>query len=138
MPGNARSLSVIASPQVGKATQAIDQRRTLEISSDKLHAVVVQDFLPNRLALLGCQIGEQMLWCAVRRMPGLKRAADFAQRRFQLQLIVVVDAAVFDVQAVEHSAVALLVPAHVIVEAADVFRIGRRQRLADSILRPWP
>ncbi len=34
MPGKARSLSVIASPQVGNATQAIDQRRTVEISSD--------------------------------------------------------------------------------------------------------
>ena len=34
IPGSARSLSVTASPQVGNATQAIDQRRTLEISSD--------------------------------------------------------------------------------------------------------
>src|SRR4030042_631864 len=36
MPGRARSPSVIASPQVGQATQAIDQRRTVEISSSSL------------------------------------------------------------------------------------------------------
>ena len=32
-PGKARSASVTASPQVGKAGQAIDQRRTVEICS---------------------------------------------------------------------------------------------------------
>ena len=34
MPGKTRSLSVMARPQVGQATQAIDQRRTSEMSSD--------------------------------------------------------------------------------------------------------
>ena len=43
MPGSARSASVIASPHVGQATQAIDQRRTSLISCDSFTPMAVED-----------------------------------------------------------------------------------------------
>ena len=79
-----------------------------------------------------------MLWCGVRRMRGVERAADLAERRLEPQVVRVVDAAVLDVQAVEPAAVALLVPADVIVEAVHVVRDADRPAAGRSTPRPWP
>ena len=137
MPGRARSLSVIDRPQVGQATQAIDQRRTLEISSRQLDAVPAEDLFERRAVRRPARSLNRMLWCDVRRMPGLQRVADFAERRLQLNSLVVVDAAVLDVQAVEPAAVPLLVPAHVVVEAVHVGRVRSRRAAGRSTPRPW-
>ena len=48
MPGRARSLSVIDRPQVGQATQAIDQRRTVRDLVAQLDAVLAQDAFERR------------------------------------------------------------------------------------------
>ncbi len=69
MPGRARSLSVIASPQVGQATQAIDQRRTAEISSSSFTPCSRKMASSWPLAA-GSMSVNNMLWCGVRRMPG--------------------------------------------------------------------
>ena len=67
---------------------------------------------------------KMMLWCGVSRSGSAERAADFAEGRFQLHRFGVFDAAVFDIQAVEQLAVALLVPAHAVVEAVDADRLA--------------
>src|SRR4051812_16174488 len=64
----------------------------------------------------------------------LERAADFSDSRLQLHLGRVFDAAILDVEAVEPAAVALLVPAHVIVEAIDVVRVRISERRAKILL----
>ncbi len=90
----------------------------------QLDVVPPQNFLELCLRTR-LQIGEQN--ALMRRQPNARpqRAAHFAQRRFQLQMIVVEDAAIFDIQSVKQPAIALFVPAQVIVEAPDIFRIGR-------------
>ena len=50
-------------------------------------------------------------------------------------MIIVENAAIFDVQPVKHAAVALIVPAQVIVEAPNVFGVRLSQRLAAQVLR---
>ena len=71
-------------------------------------------------------------------MPGIVTPADFPQRGLQLSLLVVLNAAVFDVQAVEALAIALVVPSQVVVKAGDIIGLGRRQRLTHSIPPLWP
>jgi hypothetical protein len=56
--------------------------------------------------------------------------ADFTQRGLELKAVDVVDAAILDVQTVVPAAVPLLAPAHVVVEALDVFRMRIGQLLA--------
>ncbi len=56
--GSTRSLSVIAKPQVGKATQAIDHRRTVEISSDSGSEFPFDDRLELRSIPVG-DVGKQ-------------------------------------------------------------------------------
>ena len=53
MPGRARSLSVIDRPHVGQATQAMLQRRTVEISSRQLDAVRRAECFPSRVRSCG-------------------------------------------------------------------------------------
>ena len=74
-----------------------------------------------------------MLWCGVSRSGG--RSVRQISRSAVLSRIVsvVLDPAVLDVQAVEPAAVALLVPAHAVVEAADADRPRRRERVAEVL-----
>ena len=67
-------------------------------------------------------------------MPGFSVRQISRRRGFQSKLFVIVDAAVFDVQAVEPAAVALLVPAHVVVEAVHVVGMGVGKRRAVILL----
>ena len=60
-----------------------------------------------------------------------ERFADFAEGRFQPHCVGVFDAAVLDIEAVEPAAVALLVPAHAVVEAVDADRLRRCERVAE-------
>ena len=127
MPGSARSASVIDNPQVGQATQAIDQRRTVEISFVQLDAMLAQNLFDA--ARDRCRdIGEQH--ALMRRRAGCRAESVLQISRsavFSCKSLLVVDAAVFHVQAIEPAAVALLVPAQVIVEAVHVVRDADRQ-----------
>ena len=138
MPGSARSASVIDSPQVGQATQAIDQRRTVgnlvRAASRRDRAGSLRS--PARSA--GCESANKH--ALMRRQP--QRRADSARKSragpFSAAAIVVVDAAVLDVQPVKPAAVPLLVPADVIVEAVDVVGMRLGAAAGRSTLRPWP
>ena len=133
MPGSARSASVIDRPHVGQATQAIDQRRTLEMLFRKLHAVATQHvFQPA--AILRSNVREQN--ALVRREPNarLESRANLAQGFLQSPIAPISDAAVLDVQSIEPAAVSLLVPAHVIVEAMHVVGMRIGQLLAVVLL----
>ena len=68
------------------------------------------------------------LWWPVIRISVLNSLTDRADARFQLNLFVVVQPSIFDVQSVGPLAVALLLPAHVVVETGDIVfgAIGQR------------
>ena len=74
---------------------------------------------------------KMMLWCGVSRS-GQRNVVQISRRAVFSRIVSrVFDAAVFDVQAVEPAAVALLVPAHAVVEAVDADRPQRRERVAE-------
>ena len=97
------------------------------------HAVAAEDLSRAGRGRAASMSQKMMLWCGVSRSGGRSVRADFAQRRFEPHRSVVFDAAVFDVQAVEPAAVALLVPAHAVVEAVDANRPQRRERVAEVL-----
>ena len=76
---------------------------------------------------------KMMLWWGVRRIGNRIVRADFAEGRFQLHGFGVFDAAVLDVEAVEPLAVALLVPAHAVVEAVHADGSQRFERIAEVL-----
>ena len=94
--------------------------------------------LLDRVAILRGHVGEQQT--LMRRQPDARREprADFAERGLQSDMLVVEDATVLDVQAVEPAAIPLLVPAQVIVEAVYIVGLRAGQAARRSTLRPWP
>ena len=106
----------------------------------QLHAMLPQNLL-EAAPILRQHVGEKQ--ALMGRQPdaaadrrGRFRAAPFsaAGRR----VLAIVDSAVLDVQPVEPAAVALLVPAEVIVETVDVVGMRLGQLRGRSIPRPWP
>ena len=78
MPGRARSASVIDRPQVGQATQAIDQRRTVGDLVVQLDAVLAQDGL-ERLPVARLDVGKQDALMRRQADARLERGANFAR-----------------------------------------------------------
>ena len=137
--GSTRSLSVTASPHVGSAGQAIDQRRTVGVILGQRHAMPPQNlFEPAAVVRRDVAEDDALVRREPQRRP--KRRANLAERRLEPHRFRVFDPAVLDVQAVEPLAVALLVPAHAVVEAVHADRPQRLERVAeilfDLVLEP--
>ena len=130
--GSTRSLSATARPHVGRAGQAIDQRRTAEMSSVS-GTPWRRRISSSRLRSSGSMSQKMMLWWGVSRRGGRSVVQISRRRSFEPHRVGVLDAAVLDVQAVEPEAVALLVPAHAVVEAVDADRPRRGERAAEVL-----
>ena len=117
--GRARSASVTARPQVGSAGQAIDQRRTVETCS-----TVAMPY-SSRSASISPPPGRLEVDQEDRLLAGQPgRASGTRSKKARRPLArrrspVVLDPAVLDRDAEEELAVALLVPAEVVVDLGD-------------------
>ena len=126
-----------ARPQVGRAGQAIDQRRTVEICS-----TVAIPYSSSQLLDLGApgrlEVGEQdrLLAGQPRRRPVLLEERPQAARKPVAALVL--DPAVLDRDAQKELAVTLRVPAEVVVDVGDLHRPRDRRAAGRGTPRPWP
>src|SRR5262249_35250092 len=63
-----------------------------------------------------------------------ERTADFTKRRLELHFARVLDPSVLDIQTVEPPAIALLIPAHVVVETVNILILAELGQWAAKIL----
>ena len=135
-PGRARSASVTARPQVGRAGQAIDQRRTVEICS-----TVAIPYSASQLSISPRQAGSRSAsridcW-QVNRAGVWYFSEESPQAAGQPKVALVLDPAILDRDAQEELAVALRVPAQVIVDAGDAAPASGRRADGRGTPRPW-
>ena len=106
-PGRARSASVTARPQVGKAGQAIDQRRTVEICSTVAIPYVFAASARSRGRQAGSRSASRIDCWQVSR-PGVWYFSKNARRPLRQAIVaLVLDPAVLDRNAQEQLAVPL-------------------------------
>ena len=122
----ARSDSATASPQVGSAGQAIENRRAADSSGGRVTPCAWRMRSTVSMPSASRSVSSRFC-CAVSRMPGRSRVTISCSAVLSRWPAGVHDPAALDEHAVEPAAVALPVPAEVVVERQR----GQRHRRAE-------
>ena len=134
--GKARSASVTARPQVGIAGQAIDHRRTVETCS-----TVAIPYSSSQRSISGrhgrVEVGQQDRLLAG-QPAGVRYFSKKARRPLSRRIVaLVLDPAVLDRDAQKELAVALRVPAEVVVDVGRRSPASGRPGDGRDTPRPW-